>query len=298
MSRLQEVARPLEYQLYRYLIDKDKEAGPKALDALLEFQNEDGGFGQGLEQDFRMPQSSPMATSVGLRYLVYLEDINGANEAIQKAIHYLEQTYDQSRKGWYIVSEKVNDYPHAPWWHADEETGHTVLDKFWGNPSAELIGYIYRYKDYLEQLDEDACVQEAIDRLHQSTGESDHEWYCYLRLYHQLPTADQEQMYEPLKEGIHRQMVTDEREWKNYVPGPLRYIMPYRIENFGISMDLINKHKVYLMRQLDEKGVIEPTWSWQQYEKDWQIARLEWMGTLTLEAVLGMKTCELFPKIM
>ncbi len=298
MSRLQDVSRVLEYQLYRYLIDKDKEAGPKALEALSTFQNDDGGFGHGLEEDFRMPHSSPMATSVGLRYLVFLEDLKGSEVLIQKAIHYLERTYNEDRKGWYTVSKKVNDYPHAPWWHVQEETGHTVLDKFWGNPTAEIIGYLYRYRQYLDTLDSHELVEEAIAQLKQSTGESAHEWFCYIRLYHQLPTADQEQMYRILKEGIHRQMVTDEREWKNYVPGPLRYIMPYALENFGIPMEMINRHKVFLMRQLDEKGVIEPTWSWQQYDEDWEKARLEWMGTLTLEAVLAMETCALFLKIM
>lgn len=298
MSRLKEVARPLEYQLYLYLIDKNVEAGPKALEQLMTFQNEDGGFGHGLEQDFRMPDSSPMATSLALRYLLYLEDVKGAQDVIDRAIAYLERTYDTERKGWYIVSEKVNDYPHAPWWHYNEESGHTVLDQNWGNPSAEIIGYLYRYRTSLKTLDSQELVKEAIRQLHLASRESSHEWFCYIRLYHQLPTVDQEQMYDVIKEGVHKQMVIDESEWTHYVPAPLHYIMPNTIENFGISMDIINRHKTYLMRQLDAKGVIEPTWSWQQYDEVWKKARLEWMGTLTLESVLAIQTCSLFPKIM
>lgn len=60
-------ARPLEksYLEYRFFNEDEK----NVLDELEKFQNNDGGFGNAIEPDLRMPYSSPMSTSVGVRYL-------------------------------------------------------------------------------------------------------------------------------------------------------------------------------------------------------------------------------------
>ena len=50
--------------------------GPIGEDVALElrtFQNADGGFGHGLEPDFQLPESSPMATTIGLQIAAELE---------------------------------------------------------------------------------------------------------------------------------------------------------------------------------------------------------------------------------
>src|SRR5579862_9419749 len=60
--------RPLDRALLQLALG---EGGPDAvLEALAPFQNDDGGFGHGLEPDLPTPASSAIATSVGLRGLV------------------------------------------------------------------------------------------------------------------------------------------------------------------------------------------------------------------------------------
>jgi len=112
-------ARPLEKALYNFYIKKDKP--DEIAKALKKYQNEDGGFGHGLEPDFWTPDSSAMATTIGLKYLKIVEYLPKAKEMIKKAIEYLENSYNYERKGWYSVPMSVNDYPHAPWWTFDEE---------------------------------------------------------------------------------------------------------------------------------------------------------------------------------
>ncbi|MDZ7794829.1 MAG: hypothetical protein U5P10_14405 [Spirochaetia bacterium] len=99
-------------------------------DALKAYQNPDGGFGRGLEPDFLLPDSSPMATTIAFQIIEELEGRalgeavgfetvdseapSACNPMITKAVHYLEQSYVDERDGWYAVGPAINDHPHAP----------------------------------------------------------------------------------------------------------------------------------------------------------------------------------------
>lgn len=63
-------ARPLESVTLNYYFNSSND---DILDMLEGFQNPDGGFGRGIEPDFKLIESSPMATSIGLRYIARTE---------------------------------------------------------------------------------------------------------------------------------------------------------------------------------------------------------------------------------
>jgi hypothetical protein len=83
-------ARPLDKTLFQYHF------GAVSADAVLaelaHYQNSDGGFGHGLEADFRLAASSPMATSVGLQYAVSV-NTSPEHPMIVEAMRYLVSTY-------------------------------------------------------------------------------------------------------------------------------------------------------------------------------------------------------------
>ena len=103
---------------------------------LEKYQNEDGGFGHGLEPDFMLPASSPMATTIALQIMDEIEE--KYDNIISSALGFYENTFDQNRNGWWAVPIQVNNYPHAPWWHYDTREKQTAIDKHWGNPSGDL----------------------------------------------------------------------------------------------------------------------------------------------------------------
>ena len=81
-------ARQLDIRLYEYYFkDGSKD---DVLQTLKNYQNPDGGFGHGIEPDFRLTGSSAMATSVGLQYCIEV-DVNSNDEIIQSAMDYLEK---------------------------------------------------------------------------------------------------------------------------------------------------------------------------------------------------------------
>ena len=65
-----------------------------------------------------------LATTIALQIL---DEINSStNDLTLKAVKYLEHTFIKDRPGWITVPEKVNDYPHAPWWQWTND--QTVID--------------------------------------------------------------------------------------------------------------------------------------------------------------------------
>lgn len=280
-------ARPLEKAIFNYYFNDSN--GDDILDMLEEFQNQDGGFGRGIEPDFKLIDSSPMGTSIGLRYLNILSNNDRAQKMISRAIKYLELTFDSERNGWYSVPITVNDYPHAPHWEHRDDIGMTVIDYSWGNPTAELIGYLYKYREYLTKLDIFSLVNYAIDNLNERTEfNSEHEIFCYIRMYNTIDEELSTLIEDTLKFAVSQLININESKWTDYVPMPLKFI-EFDSENFfGIDGKFIDNNLNYLIAELEENNKILPTWEWDDYLDEWEIAKTEWMGILTLEALLSL----------
>lgn len=280
-------ARTLERDIFNYYLNDG--SADNILDSLKVFQNDDGGFGKGIEPDFKLIESSPMATSIGLKYLSMLDYSEKAEDMICKAVEYLERTFDSKRNGWYSVSKKVNEYPHASWWDYKDDINMTVIDYSWGNPTAELIGYLYKHKKHLEKLDIKSLIKTAIDKLNNRREfKSEHEIYCYIRLYNALDEEFSKQLVDKLKLAITQLINVNESEWINYVPTPLRFIEFDSDNYFGIDHKFINKDLDYSIEKLNEEGKIIPTWEWNIYLEEWEKAKVEWTGIRTLETLLAL----------
>ncbi|MBU3174896.1 hypothetical protein KPL47_00780 [Clostridium estertheticum] len=280
-------ARPLEKSIFNYYFNDS--SGDDILDSLEAFQNTDGGFGKGIEPDFKLIKSSPMATSIGLRYLSKLDNSDRAQNMIAKAIEYLETTFDNNRNGWYSVPSIVNNYPHAPWWEFKNDINMTVIDYSWGNPTAELIGYVYKYKKYLNNFDIYSLRNYAITNLNNRTEfNSEHEIISYIHMYNALDEEFSIQIVDTLKLAVSKLVNINQSEWINYVPTPLKFINLDSKNFFGIECKLIDQNLDYLIDRLEEDGKILPTWQWDKYLEEWEIAKIEWMGILTLEALLSL----------
>lgn len=281
---IEEKARPIERSIFENLFYNGSRAD--RVKAILAYQNEDGGFGNGIEPDFRLKKSSPMATSIGLRYLRELEDRTDARQSIQRAIKYLESTYDRARKGWYSVPKSVNSEPHAPWWNYEDNLKMTVIDQNWGNPSAEIIAYLYRYRGYLKILNINDLVENGIFRLESKLKfESEHEIYCYLKLYKEVEEENKLRIEYKLKQAIKQVLVIDDKHWHEYVPMPLDFVKAPDHNKFGIEKEIIESQLDFLVDEIEKNGCIKPPWGESFYSGDLSLAYDEWIGKLTLRAL-------------
>lgn len=152
--------RPLDQARFAYLFgDGESE---EVLAALASYQNDDGGFGHGLESDLRTTASSAIATAMAGRIL---REVKAPADApgIERAIAYLLNNYDTARAVWPIVTERVEDAPHAPWW-----TYATTAESFDGfrlNPTAELLGMLYDYRSMVPTGVLDSLTATVLERI-------------------------------------------------------------------------------------------------------------------------------------
>ncbi|PNS39559.1 hypothetical protein [Mesotoga sp. B105.6.4] len=283
-----ESGRELERRLFAYhFMD-----GPAndVVEEIAGYQNLDGGFGNGIEPDFRLPASSPMATSIALQYLRDFDEVPLAKGIISKSIEYLDNTYVPERKGWFAVPKAVNDHPHAPWWEYDEEKGMCAIDANWGNPTAELIGYLHRYREYTS-LDTDMLILKAIEYL-QSKDEfgSFHEVFCFVRLYRQLEEETAAKLMPKLSEAVCSLVSKDEEEWRTeYVAKPLDFVSSPD-EFFCIDQNLIEENIEYYIREFQTHGKVKPTWSKSFYDGEMAKSWDEWVAIITLRALTVLKS--------
>lgn len=280
-------ARLLEKALFNYYFNNN--GSNDVLDALEAFQNQDGGFGQGIEPDFKLPQSSPMATTIGLKYLSRLDENDRAQRMIARAVTYLESTFDSIRNGWYCVPSIVNEYPHAPWWEFSSETKMVPIDYSWGNPTAELLGYLFKYRKYINNLDIDSLVSNAINKLNDKVEfKSEHEIFCYIRMYNELDERLSGEIEDKLNLAVSKLVSLNQDEWENYVPSPLKFIQIDSDNYFGIERKYIDQNLDYLIDKLEHNGKILPNWCWDKYQEQWEISKVEWTGVLTFETLLHL----------
>lgn len=255
------------------------------LGELSKFQNDDGGFGHGIEPDFLLPDSSPLATSVALQLLVQLDQYPGSSSMIRSAIQYLELSYDPGSMGWYATPPTVNDHPHTPWWHFQVDQGMSEIDKNWGNPSAELIGYLAHYRQHVRRLDVDHLVNIAMGHLRRMTQYDDHEIYCYIRLHNLLPDSQAVTMRDAISGAVAEVLSHDPHGWEfDYQPRPMDFVGESD-HRFGISDDLIELNLEYVVDKLTHDGVMRPSWGRRFYTDGLEDSWSQWQGILTLQAL-------------
>jgi hypothetical protein len=279
-------ARPLDQALFRYHF----EGGSKE-DVLIElaaFSNIDGGFGGGIEPDFRLKTSSPMATSVGLQYCLDV-GCDPKSDIVRGAIDYLVSTYNKSDNYWPSTDVSVNDSPHAPWWHVEKV--EQPKDESWANPSAELAGYLNKFSfyvpvDLLEQINQKA---KTILELQSIIPGSIYNILCWNRVYKHFP--------ESMSKDIRNKLSTTFMSIAPNLEEKMGEVRIFWIISDEDSLLLSHPKEVYHLlefeigRQADDGGWW-PTWKWGQYEDVWQVAEKEWAGKMTFECLHTLRNLD------
>jgi hypothetical protein len=281
---LQKHARKLDLYLYEYLF---KGANAElVLGELATYQNTDGGFGKGLEPDLQLPASSVLATTVAFQYLSHL-DVQPSHRLIQSGLRYLLQAYNNAKNGWINIPPAADKFPRAPWW--DYKSLSSWAE--WGNPSAEVLGYLLTYAD---QVRDDALLQrlskQAVARLQEITEPEQHEVKCYIRLYRAAGKELRQQLHEPLARCIKQATTTDSKRWEGYVAAPLSFVAaPDDLFADLFDPQLLLENAQFIRQHVVDGDHWEPTWEWGRFEAEWAKAKVDWSGKLTVENIQLLK---------
>lgn len=289
---LKNQARVLETSLFRYHFENLP--AEDVLVELAKFQNEDGGFGKALEPDMRSPSSSALATEIALRTLVEL-GVSAENPMVQTAITYLLKTLNQRTKTWRVVPLDVNQFPHAPWWHDESGSLAETFDDYRTIPRAGILAIFYYFpellpKDTLDKLTESTIpdLLEMDDDRFSGGGDA----LVYARRLAEAPGLPEEirsQLSDRVCIIADRIVTRDESAWSQYSAPPLKLAPTPESMTANILADCLPANLDFLIGTQNPEGYWDVTWSWNDYPVDWEIARSEWRGILTLEALLSLR---------
>jgi hypothetical protein len=283
---LENKARKLDWKLFQYYFESGSAAN--VLEELKQFQNQDGGFGNGIEPDFRLKASSPMATTIGLQYLRELR-IPSDHEMVKGAINYLLSTYDHEKQLWHAVPKEVNEAPHAPWWHYDLEKGYPGFEYWWGNPNAEIVGYLHEHSSLVPSEFLHMVTNLAIEDLKKLPDQMEmHVMLCYQRLADAIPEPLKSEVLEKLRKAVRLVVTLDPDKWSGYSVRPLQAVPSPHSPFYDLLQHEVEVNLDYEIRSQTEEGSWTPNWSWGQYEDAWKQAEQEWKGYLTVKTLKSL----------
>ncbi len=188
-------ARALTVAIWRYNFENGR--AEDIIDVLSCYQNEDGGFGHGLDGNCLNPNSSPYITSMAVGIIEQYYQFSDMNHPVlQGILRYLASDAHATEAGWLGMASipANNDYSHAPWFHYSPDKAADELDP------QTLVNFILKYAEKDSKLYQKAhSIDESIPKEKQEPDFSNYnpsEFICW----EPMPTDVVESLDSPLYE--------------------------------------------------------------------------------------------------
>ena len=288
-------ARGLERSRFEYEFESGSQES--VLKQLKTFQNKDGGFGNGIEPDFWLPHSSPMATWTAGQILM---DIGADKEEpmVKSMVSYLISTNHMDTGMWDTVLPENNQYPHAPWWHWQEN----IQENWMFNPGVELAAFLVHWSSEKSESAEIgwSSIGKAVNYLMNKSEMDRHEINNFQQLIkiirpHESNFEDRtgysvEVVSEKILDLAEKCVDKDPSTWINgYNALPLDFIdkpdHPLCLR-FG---QLIERNLELYLEQTTNDGLWDITWSWGSYPEHFEVAKEYWKGILAVNRYKQLK---------
>lgn len=288
-------ARPLDLARWQYHFENGSQK--VVLNALSHYQNDDGGFGHGLEPDLWNELSSPFATSVAISILREISFYMREDELIRGILSFLGSTEHRFDQGWLQKIPSNNDYPHAPWWTYSEETAKGFDSDFEYNPTASLAGFILRTAPNKSAIFETALriAAEAVQKITGSGEIERHELGCYCAMVEDLSTVDCElpfslaKLVESVKKRVNSTIEKDPTKWAGYVARPSDFIRSRTSIFYAANRDVVDDECDYIVETQLEDGSWTTPWAWDNYPEEWVISKNRWKSIVVIQNMLYLK---------
>ena len=281
LPKIKEEGRMLDYYLVKSLVENtDKEI----INELLKFQNDDKGFGHGLEPDLRMPNSSVACTNHAVHILDQVKDKSLTKELRKQIVEYYESVYLEDLERWRMTSEVVNDFPRAIWWNYE-----TVDDFTYGNPNPEIIGFLYQNKKYLKKIGINKQINNVLKYIDTDFEKeaSMHSVMSMLHFYKKVDKDVQNLIKSKLQKVVTSELNKSYGKWDKYG------LEPYKIaiidkKFLNTRLEELDEN-LLLIKEMVEKGLIIPNWRWYQFKEVFEECKMEWSGYLTFNVLRALR---------
>lgn len=279
-------ARPLEQALYSYYFENGSKEN--ILRELKKFQNEDGGFGNGLELDNWNPLSNPIATNDAIMILHRLQALGETQEMVNGILSYLKShdSFDEEKKRWLFAIESNKEYPHAVWWEKEGDG----ISSF--NPTVSLAAFMVCFGErspYYEEI-----IREAFAWLEEKAIISGDTLKCFALCYDLLlqnqilDIVDLEEVRALLTQRIQNTICKDTSKYGvEYVSVPSDFFAVNYAELINSEIqNLIAMEKEMLGKLQKGDGGFDISWEWHTDYAEFSQARQWWRARITIDKLL------------
>lgn len=177
--------RLLERKLYSYFFEKGSKEG--VLKALSAYQNDDGGFGNGIEPDILCPDSSAIGAETAL-YILDLLDLK-EEKLSKKLIDWIINA--QNNEGFIDHPPKnLFNYPFQPWWKNPDDKRILILAAIlrkWDINSPKFFKRVNRYFSNLTIPDKFQIYDYPFFVYLKYCGDTQEETELFFKLLEYLP---------------------------------------------------------------------------------------------------------------
>lgn len=284
-------ARPLDLTRWQYHFENGSKQA--VLNALSYYQNEDGGFGHALEADSWNPNSSPIQTWTATEILREIDFNDKTHSIIKGILKYLASGKNFDGELWHSEIVSNNDYPHAPWWHADVDNADSY------NPTACLAGFIIRFADKNSDLYKLGCriAKEAFFANDKKGLSNDmHAVRLYIRLLEYCEEAqvtdviDLAELKNRLREIIPCSLTQNIAEWEtSYICKPSQFFNSKNSIFYRDNKKIAEYECEFIIRKQQEDGAWPIPWGWDAYSDEWAISKKWWQGNGVIANLLYLK---------
>lgn len=284
-------ARPLD--LARWLYHFESKTAKDVLEALVAYQNDDGGMGHALEADSWNPHSTPSQCAVAVSVLAELNCEIEKRVIIWGLLRYLDSGADFVNNRWLFKVISNNDYPHAPWWEA--RSPENCQDLF--NPSARLVGFILTYSRPDTQLYQKAfaVARELADQFLVNPDLDMHALLCMADLLEVLQRQGlqaefpMDQLWAAFYQQSRYLINRDQNNWHTYCVRPSWLIRHPGHPLFPEFRLLIDRELDFLLATRNRDGIWDIPWHWTDYPAEFAISDNWWKASLAIDRVLWLK---------
>ncbi len=289
-------ARPLDLALFQYHFENGSKEN--VVNVLSYYQNADGGFGHAVEADCWNPASTPLHASTVCGILREIDFTDKNHPLVQGLLSWFLSGEHFNGKSWNITVAGNNDYPHAPWWHANSvSTCHTDY-----NGTAQIAGFIIRYAERDSEVFHLGLriVREAIEALLSSDLNDMHTCACYIQMKDCIEKAGlkgevpYDALSTKLHETVNRLIEKDITKWEYYVCTPSVFIKSKDSEYYAENKEAADYQCDFIVKKQLADGSWDVSWSWEGYPEEWAVSKNWLKGQIIIENLLYLKGFERF----
>lgn len=288
-------ARPLDLTRFQYHFENGNKEN--VLNALMYYQNEDGGCGHAVEPDCLNPNSIALHSNTAGDIVREIEFYDASHPFIQGLLKYYSSGIEFDGHHWNIAPKSNNDYPRAPWWHTDcDSSCHADY-----NGTAQIAGFIICFAEKDSEVFQLGVriANEAIDALSADELIDMHTCSCYLRMLEFIEKGNATDVipYTILKEKLHKsinKLITkDKTAWGGYVCKPSRFMSSKDSEYYEDNKEIADFECEFIANTQLEDGSWPIPWNWEDYPEEWAVSKNWWKSIVIIENLLYLKGFQL-----